>query len=577
MMTSTSSSFEERRRPATQIELPSISGITLSTEQGMVSNEADDSYNRSAALMKHSSSMEPINGSYRTTYMRSCLTFQNFCFAVQFINCILICALIALAVQEYPEIEQLSQQVESDKAEIANLEDEVRDKQAGQIQALDQQVKDEQQFNFLTLAGILSLLTCLISMFHISTHLQKMNQPIIQRKIIAILWMSPIYSVTSFFTLWFPSIGGWMAIIKDFYEAYCIYTFLSFLIVVLGEGSRNQAVEALAKHASHLEKPTRCLKRFYNPPPDVSNYAKANAVITECQIYGMQFTFLRPLTTIIFVVLNGGKDGGGSKDSNDDSDASSNDVFTESYSEESSEETSSSASSGNHTGTRELRHVGDSYTTRISRWLQGGENEGSASNTTSGGLPDDISSPSPMESTWIPSPSPVEGSFSATIAPTVVSSVVATLVPTVVGHIAGNTTNTGGIEPTMAPTPGDESDFVRSTEAYFKSPGFALAMVVNVSVFFAFTGLLKFYHAVRDDLAWIRPWPKFLTIKGVVFLTFWQGLGILIFVVVLADPSDKVDATYRAHQYQNMLICVEMLFFSISHWVSLLRMIVGLM
>jgi Organic solute transporter Ostalpha len=182
-----------------------------------------------------------------------------------------------------------------------------------------------------------------------------------------------------------------------------------------------------------------------------------------------------------------------------------------------------------------------------------------------------------MESTWIPSPSPVEGSFSATIAPTVVSSVVATLVPTVVGHIAGNTTNTGGIEPTMAPTPGDESDFVRSTEAYFKSPGFALAMVVNVSVFFAFTGLLKFYHAVRDDLAWIRPWPKFLTIKGVVFLTFWQGLGILIFVVVLADPSDKVDATYRAHQYQNMLICVEMLFFSISHWVSLLRIIVGLM
>jgi membrane-associated HD superfamily phosphohydrolase len=190
------------------------------------------------------------------------------------VNCILVGSLIALAVQEYPKIEELEQQVEEDQKEVAVLEDEVRDKQQGQIQALNQQVQEEQEFNFLTLAGTFTLLTCLISLFHISSHLQKMNQPRIQRKIIAILWMSPIYSVTSFFTLAFPGIGGWMAIIKDFYEAYCIYTFLSFLIAVLGHGSREEAVNVLSRHASHLEQPTRCLSCFYEPPPDTSDHAE---------------------------------------------------------------------------------------------------------------------------------------------------------------------------------------------------------------------------------------------------------------------------------------------------------------
>lgn len=38
--------------------------------------------------------------------------------------------------------------------------------------------------------------------------------------------------------------------------------------------------------------------------------------------------------------------------------------------------------------------------------------------------------------------------------------------------------------------------------AYFYSPQFFILLVENVSVFLAFSGLLKFYHAVRDDLAW---------------------------------------------------------------------------
>ena len=104
-------------------------------------------------------------------------TVPMFCYCVQIINCALVCALIALAVQEYPKIEELESQVEADQAQIANLEHEVREKQETQIQEIQQEVAEEQQFNFLSLAGVFTLLTCLISMFHMSSHLSKMNQP----------------------------------------------------------------------------------------------------------------------------------------------------------------------------------------------------------------------------------------------------------------------------------------------------------------------------------------------------------------------------------------------------------------
>jgi uncharacterized coiled-coil protein SlyX len=91
----------------------------------------------------------------------------------------------------------------------------------------------ENSFMVYQLAGTFTLLSCLISMWHMTAHLRKMNQPFIQRKILAILWMSPIYAITSWFSLVFHSAEGYLAIIKDGYEAYVIYQvrlLLSFLI-----------------------------------------------------------------------------------------------------------------------------------------------------------------------------------------------------------------------------------------------------------------------------------------------------------------------------------------------------------
>ena len=50
-----------------------------------------------------------------------------------------------------------------------------------------------------------------------------------------------------------------------------------------------------------------------------------------------------------------------------------------------------------------------------------------------------------------------------------------------------------------------------------------ITLIYNVSVSIALYGLFLFYEATKPVLAKHEPVLKFLTIKSVIFLTFWQG------------------------------------------------------
>mmetsp|Transcript_16637 Transcript_16637/g.24277 ORF Transcript_16637/g.24277 Transcript_16637/m.24277 type:complete len:222 (+) Transcript_16637:219-884(+) len=94
-------------------------------------------------------------------------------------------------------------------------------------------------------------------------------------------------------------------------------------------------------------------------------------------------------------------------------------------------------------------------------------------------------------------------------------------------------------------------------------------MVVNISIFFAFTGLVRFYHVVKTDLAWCHPFSKFLCIKGVVFMTFWQGI-VISFIASAVFKREEQNGDYEsAHEWskeaQSFLICLEMFMFAIVH------------
>ena len=334
----------------------------------------------------------------------------------RFLNVSAIGVLSTASVLLFIQLQAVSLQVASEQKQIYELRQTIEQSNSD----IQVQVEQQKDLTIVNIAGTFTLLSCIVTMFHMSAHLKKMNQPFVQRKIMAILWMSPVYGVTSFLSLLLPSASGYLGIVKDFYEAYVIYQFLSFLIAVLGRGERDMVVEKLAAHADHLKHPYKWLRCLFHPPPEESDEAMANAVLLECQFLALQFVFLRPVTALISFVLES---------------------------------------------------------------MRGGD--------------------------------------------------------------------AGG----------------------FSSPEFIIMMIENISVFLAFSGLLKFYHAVHEDLQWCQPFAKFITVKLVVFMTFWQGLiiGIIFHANTDGDSDDDDDTSsnsgsgYSAKSIQHILICMEMLFFSAAH------------
>ncbi|XP_037047502.1 transmembrane protein 184B-like isoform X1 [Bradysia coprophila] len=96
-----------------------------------------------------------------------------------------------------------------------------------------------------------------------------------------------------------------------------------------------------------------------------------------------------------------------------------------------------------------------------------------------------------------------------------------------------------------------------------------ITIIYNISVSLALYGLYLFYFATRDLLTPFEPVLKFCTVKSVIFLSFWQGVGLAILekaeVIspIVSDGATTSAGTVSAG-YQNFFICLEMLFAAIA-------------
>ncbi|GFP80415.1 transmembrane protein 184a [Phtheirospermum japonicum] len=87
-----------------------------------------------------------------------------------------------------------------------------------------------------------------------------------------------------------------------------------------------------------------------------------------------------------------------------------------------------------------------------------------------------------------------------------------------------------------------------------------LTIIYTISYSMALYALALFYVACKDLLQPFNPVPKFIIIKSVVFLTYWQGV-----LVFLAAKTGLIKDTEEAAEFQNFIICVEMLIAAIGH------------
>ncbi|KAJ1020517.1 hypothetical protein NDA13_005833 [Ustilago tritici] len=94
-----------------------------------------------------------------------------------------------------------------------------------------------------------------------------------------------------------------------------------------------------------------------------------------------------------------------------------------------------------------------------------------------------------------------------------------------------------------------------------------VSFAYNVSVFLSLYCLGMFWKCLNDDLKPFRVTSKFLCIKGIIFFSFWQGLGISILVAagLIKKVGPVYDPEYISMAIQDFMICLEMPIFALAH------------
>lgn len=142
------------------------------------------------------------------------------------------------------------------------------------------------------IAGIFLLLTVPVSLWGILQHLVHYTQPELQKPIIRILWMVPIYSLDSWLALKFPKIAIYVDTWRECYEAYVIYNFMIFLNNYLTIRFPNVMLHLEAKDQQQHLAPLCCC------PP----WAMGEMLLFRCKLGVLQYTVIRPITTVTALV-----------------------------------------------------------------------------------------------------------------------------------------------------------------------------------------------------------------------------------------------------------------------------------
>jgi len=92
------------------------------------------------------------------------------------------------------------------------------------------------------------------------------------------------------------------------------------------------------------------------------------------------------------------------------------------------------------------------------------------------------------------------------------------------------------------------------------------ALLVNCTQLVALYVLAWLYLVCKNELAPFRPMAKFLVVKAVVFMTFWQGVTISILVKIgWIQETENFTAGQLEMSMQDFLVCIEMFMAAAVH------------
>ncbi|KAK9498104.1 hypothetical protein O3M35_003984 [Rhynocoris fuscipes] len=138
------------------------------------------------------------------------------------------------------------------------------------------------------IGGTFVILTLPISLWEIFMHMVYYSRPSLQKHIIRILWMVPIYALNGWLGLVYSGQGIYVDCARECYEAYVIYNFLVYLFNYLNEEMDLEINLALKPQVKH-----------YFPLCWLPNWKMGRELVHNCKHGILQYTIVRPLTTAI--------------------------------------------------------------------------------------------------------------------------------------------------------------------------------------------------------------------------------------------------------------------------------------
>ena len=144
-------------------------------------------------------------------------------------------------------------------------------------------------------AGFFVVMTVPISLSSIISHLTHWFAPDVQKYVVRILWMVPLYSLTSWSSLLCQPITVYTEPLRDLYEAYVISSFVYYMIALLGgEDALSVTLERKAPSLGEHPWPLRLV---------LSRWTMGEEFMVQCKTGTLQFIVVKSITTVIYVVL----------------------------------------------------------------------------------------------------------------------------------------------------------------------------------------------------------------------------------------------------------------------------------
>eukprot|EP00586_Coscinodiscus_wailesii_P012152 CAMPEP_0172500144 /NCGR_PEP_ID=MMETSP1066-20121228/135077_1 /TAXON_ID=671091 /ORGANISM="Coscinodiscus wailesii, Strain CCMP2513" /LENGTH=499 /DNA_ID=CAMNT_0013274231 /DNA_START=174 /DNA_END=1673 /DNA_ORIENTATION=+ len=154
---------------------------------------------------------------------------------------------------------------------------------------------NQESMNIFIWVGLVVVLTIIVSTSEIYKHLTHWHMPDVQKYIVRILYMVPLYGISSWLSLVFYGARLYIETIRDFYEAFVIYSFVNYLIELLG--GEDTLAETLRYKDAHYGEHRYMLQYFFK------NWEMGEEFLLECKWGTLQYVIIKSVCSVSILVL----------------------------------------------------------------------------------------------------------------------------------------------------------------------------------------------------------------------------------------------------------------------------------